>query len=101
MEWTAIVGILCTILGIVISYAVLSRNKSKDDKSDGRQDGVVLTELGYIKANTDEIKSEQKEQRKINTELYTELAAVKASAKQAHKRLDRMEGREEHTHETT
>ena len=48
---------------------------------------------GYIKANTDEIKAEQKEQRKTNTEFVTRLTDVEASAKQAHKRLDHIEKR--------
>ena len=46
-----------------------------------------------IKANTDEIKAEQKEQRKTNTEFVTRLTDVEASAKQAHKRLDHIEKR--------
>lgn len=96
------IGILCAILGFIISYAVFSRNKTKDDKTEGRQDGVILTEIGYIKANTDEIKNEQKEQRKVNAEHTERLARVEASAKQAHLRIDRMEGREypteHHTH---
>lgn len=52
-----------------------------------------------IKANTDEIKAEQKEQRKTNVEVVTRLTAVEASAKQAHKRLDAFESRERREHE--
>ncbi len=88
------VALACTVLGIVISYAGFARSKAKDNKDEGRQSGVMMSELGYIKANTDEIKAEQREQRKINTELYTRISKVEASAKQAHHRLDRMEGRE-------
>ena len=50
MEWNIIVGLVCTVLGAVISYATFSRNKGKDDRSSGQQLGTVLTELGYIKA---------------------------------------------------
>lgn len=93
------VGLLCTLLGAVLSMVTFSRNKAKDDKSEGRQDGQMLTELGYIKSGIDDIKTEQREQRKINTETATKLAAVEASAKQAHRRIDRIEGREYHSHE--
>ena len=100
---TISIGLVCTVIGLIISYVVFSRNKTKDDKTEGRQDGVILTEIGYIKANTDEIKNEQKEQRRINTDMTTRLAKVEASAKQAHLRIDRMEGREypteHHVHE--
>ena len=87
-------AVLCTVLGVALSLGAWMRNKSKDDRSDGRQSGQMLTELGYIKSGIDDIKTEQREQRKINTETATELAAVKASAKQAHLRIDRLEGRE-------
>lgn len=89
----AIVGFCCTVLGVIISYAVMRHNMNKDTKTEGRESGKVLTEIGYIKANTDEIKAEQREQRKINTEFVTRLTAVESSAKQAHKRIDLLEGR--------
>lgn len=92
---TISISILCTLVGLIISYAVLSRNKAKDDKGEGQQIGQVISDVGYIKSGIDDIKSEQREQRKINTELFTRIATVEASAKQAHKRLDHMEGREE------
>ena len=88
------IALLCTLIGGALGVATFSRNKAKDDKSEGQQSGVMLTELGYIKANTDEIKNEQREQRKINTEFATKLASVEASAKQAHLRIDRIEGRD-------
>lgn len=87
-------SILIAALGVIISIAAFSRNKTKDDKTEGQQSGVMLTELGYIKAGIDDIKAEQKEQRHINADTGERLAKVEASAKQAHLRIDRMEGRE-------
>lgn len=91
MEW--VIGVACSVLGAVVGYLGFTRNKANDNRDEGKQDGVILTELGYIKANTDEIKAEQKEQRKINNEVLTRLTAVEASAKQAHFRLDHMENK--------
>ena len=98
MEWNIIVGLVCTVLGAVISYATFSRSKGKDDRSDGQQICTVLTELGYIKSNTDEIKTEQREQRKTNTEVEGRLAAVEASAKSAHHRIDHLEAVRDEEH---
>lgn len=98
MEWNIIVGLVCTVLGAVISYATFSRSKGKDDRSNGQQLGTVLTELGYIKSNTDEIKAEQREQRKTNTEVEGRLAAVEASAKSAHHRIDHLEAVRDEEH---
>lgn len=76
-----------------------ARNGKKDVADEAKSDATVLTEIGYIKANTDEIKAEQKEQRKTNVEVVTRLTAVEESAKQAHKRLDTLENRERREHE--
>lgn len=91
-------ALLCTLVGGIIGIITFSRNKAKDDRSEGQQSGQMLTELGYIKSGIDDIKTEQREQRKINTETATKLAAVEASARQAHLRIDRMEGREHAAH---
>ena len=93
MEYIS-VSILIAALGVIISFAVFFRNKTKEDKSEGRQNGVICTELGYIKARIDEIKAEQKEQRRINMETSERLVKVEASDKQAHLRINRMEGSE-------
>lgn len=92
MEWNVIVGVICTVLGAVIGYATFSRGKSKNDQEEGERIGAVMTELGYIKANTEEIKSEQKRQRDVNLDFAVRLSEVEASAKSAHKRIDRIEG---------
>ena len=91
MEWNVIVGMVCTVLGAVFGYIAFARNNQHDNQEEGRKDGTILTELGYIKANTDEIKAEQKEQRKLNTEFATRLTKVEASAERAHFRIDHIE----------
>lgn len=83
-----------TIAAIVFAVIAYLRNRDSDNEKENKADATVLTEIGYIKANTDEIKAEQREQRKTNTEFVTRLTAVEASAKQAHHRIDQMEGRE-------
>lgn len=92
MSWEAVLGIIGTLVGIAGGLCGISRNKRTDDTENGRQSGVILSELGFIKSGVEDIKAEQREQRKINTEVYSRLTSVEASAKQAHKRIDRWEG---------
>lgn len=92
--WLTVLSIVSTICAIVFGYVAFVRNRDKDKTDDAKADATVLTEIGYIKANTDEIKAEQKEQRKTNTEFISRLTAVEESAKQAHKRIDRIEQEE-------
>ena len=94
-NFTAILSVVSTLCAIVFGYIAFVRNRDSDTKASAKTDATVLTEIGYIKANTDEIKAEQREQRKTNTELVTRLTAVEESAKQAHKRIDEI-NRERH-----
>jgi septal ring factor EnvC (AmiA/AmiB activator) len=99
--FTTVLSVFSTVCAIVFGYIAFVRNRDKDKESNVKHDATVLTEIGYIKANTDEIKAEQKEQRKTNTEFVTRLTDVEASAKQAHKRLDHIEKRMDQAHRKT
>ena len=95
MDASDIVGILGVVGSLVFAYLAFRRNDKRDARTDAKQDGVMLTEIGYIKSGVDDIKAEQREQRKVNTELYTRISAVESSAAQAHHRIDRLERRED------
>lgn len=85
--------ILIGVLGGVVSVATFIIGRLTAAKNSGKEAGTILTEVGYIKANTDEIKSEQKEQRKTSNELCVRITAVEESTKSAHKRIDTLEER--------
>ena len=67
------------------------RNQKTDEQQDGRENGTLLTEIGYIKANTDDIKRKQEKQDEQYLELTERMVAVEQSTKQAHHRIDRLE----------
>lgn len=87
----AIIGIVVGVAGAVFGCVSFFRNKKSDDEEEGKKNGVVLTELGYIKSGVDDIKRKQERQDEQHVEVISRLTAVEASAKQAHKRLDRIE----------
>lgn len=94
MEWGTlgtVFGIAGVILSAVFAYLAFNRNKKKDDEGQGQQLGTIQSDLGYVKAGIDDIKTEQREQRNINMATTSRLTAVEESAKQAHKRIDHIE----------
>lgn len=88
-----LVSVLGGIGGVVFGVVSIFRNKKKDDEEDGKRDGIVLTELGYIKSSVDDIKRKQEKQDDQTMKFLSELTAVQESAKQAHKRIDALEHR--------
>ena len=90
MNAGTIISLVVGAAGIVFGLVTLFRNKKQDDTQEGRTSGTILSDIGYIKAGVDDIKTEQKEQRKTNIELVSRLTAVEESTKQAHKRIDEL-----------
>ncbi len=86
-----VLSAIASVCAILFGYAAFSRNRKKDETAEGRHDGTVMTELGYIKANTDDIKRRQEKQDEQHIEVVERLASVEQSTKQAHKRIDRLE----------
>lgn len=93
---TALIGIACSILGAVLGYFGFMRNMKKDCAEEGKSSGAILTELGYIKSNTEELKRKLDKQDDRHIEFVGRVTAVEASTKQAHKRIDTIESRLNH-----
>jgi len=90
-EILPVISVISTLCAIVFGYAAFARNGKKDTEDEARADATVLTEIGYIKANTDDIKRKQEKQDEQYLRIAERVTAVESSAKQAHHRLDRLE----------
>lgn len=90
MEWNIPLVLLCTLLGAGLGLVGARRNHDSDIKNEAKADGVILTEIGYVKSGIDDIKRKQDKQDEQYTKMAERMTAVEASAKQAHKRLDEL-----------
>ena len=90
-----VLSILSTFCAIAFGYAAFNRNRKKDTSDEGKNTGVMLTEIGYIKSNTDSIMRKQEKQDEQHLQVVERLSAVESSAKQAHHRIDRLENKGE------
>lgn len=91
MEWLSPLALGASVLAAIVALFGFLKSRQKDDRSDASNEATMLTEIGYIKGNTDEIKNELRDQREKTTELRERVSAVEESAKSAHKRIDRLE----------
>ena len=87
------ISILIAIIGVVLSIVTFVAGRQTAAKNQGRQDGQILAELGYLKSNTDEIKKRLDEEDHRHIETVQKLAEMDSSLKSAHKRLDGLERR--------
>ena len=87
----AVFGVLGTVAAIVFGIAAIKRNSAADTAEKGREDGMILTELGYIKSGVDRMERKQDKQDEQYVSVVQRVSAVESSAKQAHHRIDGIE----------
>ena len=92
MEIRDIISVVSAVCAIVFAYLAFTRNKTKDEREDAGTEASIMAEIGYIRANTDEIKNEQKEQRKSNLEFVTRLTQLESDVRGMESRITRLEG---------
>ena len=91
--FTTAFGVLGTGCAIVFGIAAFRRNNKTDNTAEGKKDGVLLTEIGYVKAGIDDIKRKQEKEDDRHVQVVSRLTAVEAPAKQANQRLDSLESK--------
>lgn len=87
----ALVGVAAGICGIIFGVTTYSRNHSTDVRQEAKENGQILTEIGYVKSGVDDIKRKQEKQDSIQLEFAQKLYSVESSANSAHKRIDNIE----------
>ena len=81
-------GMVVGLIGVICSIVAVSRNRSTEVKNEGKENGVVLTELGYIKAGVDDLKRDNRDIKGDIKTLDERITRNEESTKQAHKRID-------------
>ena len=90
-ELASALGVLGTAAAVLFGWAAFQRGSRQDQHAKGKDDGAILTEIGYIKAGVDDIKLEQRDQRAHNESFAARLTAVEGMVHESGRRLDRLE----------
>ena len=70
---------------------VATRNKKKDDKNEGKEDGVLMTEIGYIKKGVDGIEQKFEKLENKYIDLAMQVAGFEGETKRLNKRIETLE----------
>lgn len=91
MEWTAVISVLAALSGITLGWL----GRSRTVRQDGAEDGELRASVKYIRDGVDDLRVEIKSQSQRYDMLAERVTRVEESAKQSHRRIDRIEGRNE------
>ena len=66
----SLIGLIGALSSIIFSYLAFKRSNKKDDKEEGKTEGVMISDIGYIKACVDRL---EKNFNKVD-ELYKNIS---------------------------
>lgn len=89
------IGLICTIMGIIISYVTFYLNQKKEIKKDTRESAErnirLELKLDNIYNNLSEIRLDQKDISKVLNRLNEKVALLEQALTEAQKRIEKLE----------
>jgi hypothetical protein len=76
------------VVGLIFNIISQGRTKKGDSVTEGRQSGIILTELGYVKSGIDGLSRKMEQQENRYVDFTERIALVESSTKQAQHRID-------------
>ena len=85
----SIIGIVGTISSIFFAYLAFKRNEKMDVKSEGKYQGSIFSDIGYIKACVDRVEKNLYKVDENYKNILERLAKVEETVKQITKKVDK------------
>lgn len=89
------IGLICTIMGIIISYVTFYLNQKKEIKKDTRESAErnirLELKLDNIYNNLSEIRLDQKDISKVLNRLNEKVSLLEQALTDAQKRIEKLE----------
>ncbi len=87
---TVIVSAIGVIAAVVTGFIGYQNGLKRSSGNDGEARGILMTEIGYIKAGIDDIKKQQERQEEAYNELNVRMKVVEKEQATMWKRIDEM-----------
>ena len=86
----ALVSFFASISSIVFAYLAFRRSDRQDQKIDGKREGVMFSDIGYIKACVDRVEKNLNKVDERYRNIAERLAKLEESLVNVTKRVDEM-----------
>ena len=86
----ALVGFFTSISSVVFAYLAFRRSDKQDQKIDGKTEGVMVSDIGYIKACVDRVEKNLNKVDERYRNIAERLAKAEESLVNVTKRVDEM-----------
>lgn len=83
-----VIGILGTISSICFAYLAFRRNHTSDTRKDGKTEGVLISDIGYIKSSIDRMEGKLDKVESNYQDVLSRLVRVEEAQSSLEKRLE-------------
>ena len=83
-----LIGLFASISSIVFAYLAFRRSDKQEQKTDGKTEGVMFSDIGYIKACVDRVEKNLNKVDERDRNILERLAKVEESVVNVTKRVD-------------
>ncbi len=84
----SIISVLGTLSSILFAYLAFKRNNKVEDRNEGKSQGVLISDVGYIKSSIDRMERSLEKVEDRYHDVFNRLIKVEQSNASAHKRID-------------
>ena len=88
-----VIGLIGTISSIAFAYLAFRRNHTSDTKKDGKTEGVLISDIGYIKSSIDRMEGKLDKVESNYQNLLSRLIRVEEAQNSLEKRLEHSSGK--------
>lgn len=89
------IGVIATVCSLIFGYAGYQKGQKDENKKAGNSEGILNTDIQYIKRRTDEVLLEQKDTNRNIGFLTERVTRTEEGIKAVNSRVDAIEGRVE------
>lgn len=76
-----VISVIGTLSTILFAYLDFKRANKKEDKLSGKNEGIIISDISYIKSSTERIEKRLDKLEVINTDTTTRVAVLERDVK--------------------
>ncbi|WP_160688298.1 hypothetical protein [Clostridium sp. C2-6-12] len=88
---TISIALLCSVIGVCITIATFTRNRTKDAQTETKEGAIMAAKLDFISQGVNNIQVKMEAQEGKMGTMNERITRVEESTKSAHKRIDDIE----------
>ena len=83
-----IIGLLTSLVSILLAYLAFKRNEKSDTKKEGKSEGLILSDIGYIKACVDRMEKNLNKVDERYKDIVVRIVRLEESQININKRIE-------------